>query len=235
MKVIKRLFGKFTKFELALWMSSMAVIVIAFLLSGNKNYFYMIGSLIGAVMLIYNSKGDVIGQFFVVAFCIFYGIVSYSFRYYGEMITYLCMSGPMAVVAIVSWMKNPFKEGDNSEVEIYKVNRKDCLTVGISSVLVTVAFYFILKAFNTNNLVLSTVSVLTSFAAVAFTYKRSPLYAVSYMLNDVILIGLWSLAAMENSEYIAMIVCFAVFFVNDLYAFLNWIRIYKKQIKERVG
>lgn len=50
-------------------------------------------------------------------FSIMYGIISYSFCYYGEMITYIGMTLPMAAVSLVSWLKNPYKSS-KSQVKV---------------------------------------------------------------------------------------------------------------------
>ena len=94
---------------------------------------------------------------------------------------------------------------------------------------VTVAFYFILKYFNTNNLIFSTISVTTSFIAVYLTFKRSPLYALGYAANDIVLIILWALATAEDMSYVSVTVCFCVFLFNDFYGFINWQKIKKRQ------
>ena len=96
---------------------------------------------------------------------------------------------------------------------------------------VTAVFYFIMKAFGTANLALSTVSVLTSFLAVALTYKRSPLFALAYAANDVVLIGLWAAASFADPSYLSVTVCFTVFLVNDSYTYFNWRRLQKRQQK----
>ena len=98
---------------------------------------------------------------------------------------------------------------------------------------VTGIFYFILEALNTANLVPSTVSVTTSFLAVYLTYKRSPYYALAYAANDLVLIVLWTLASLENRSYISVVVCFAAFFLNDLYGFANWQKRHSEQIEKK--
>lgn len=97
---------------------------------------------------------------------------------------------------------------------------------------VTVGFYFILKAFGTANLILSTLSVTTSFIAVYLTFRRSPFYAAGYAANDIVLIILWILAARENSGYVSVAVCFGAFLVNDLYGLISWRKIEKRQRSE---
>ena len=144
------------------------------------------------------------------------------------MITYLGMSAPIAVWALISWLKNPF-HGNKSEVEIKSLSKKEWGIFAALYAVVTLAFYFILRALNTQNLIVSTISVLTSFAAVYLTARRSKFYAVGYALNDVVLIVLWSFAATENLTYLPMVVCFSAFLALDIYGFISWSRIQKRQ------
>ena len=100
-----------------------------------------------------------------VAFSILYGIISFRFRYWGEMITYLGMTLPMAVWSAVTWLRNP-SAGSKSEVAIRKLEKKHFLFLLVLSIVVTGAFYFILRWLETPNIVFSTLSVTTrSFAA----------------------------------------------------------------------
>lgn len=224
---LKNPFKDLTKFELSLWLVSIAVVTLSFVLPEEKNYLNLCASLIGVTALIFVSKGYVLGQALIVVFAVFYGIISFHFRYYGEVITYLGMSAPMAVLSMVSWIKHPYKS--SREVEVNQMNKRQTAIMAVSAVAVTVAFYFILDYFNTANIVFSTVSVTTSFVAAYMTYMRSPYYAIGYALNDVVLIVLWVLAAIDNISYIPMIFCFVMFLFNDLYGFINWQRIKKRQ------
>ena len=38
------------------------------------------------------------------------------------------------------------------------------------------------------------------------------------------LVVLWVLASLADRSYISMVICFAVFLVNDIYGFINWRR-----------
>ena len=148
--------------EIILWCSSVGLIILAFLMFDRESYMTVTASLIGVTSLIFNAKGNPVGQFLMVVFSLLYGVISYSFAYYGEMITYLGMTMPMAVV-------------------------------------------------------------------VYLTIKRSPYYAVAYAANDIVLIVLWSLASIEEIRYLSVVVCFAAFFANDIYGFVSWRRMEKRQ------
>lgn len=221
-------FKKFSIFELFLWISSLIAITLAFFLSKSTDYLTWVASLIGATSLIFTAKGNVIGQVLIVVFAILYSIISYKFRYYGEMITYLGMTALIAIITIFMWLKNPYN-GDKSQVKVNKLKTKEYVFMFALTALVTLAFYFILRAFNTANLIISTISVTTSFLASYLTLRRSEYYAFAYACNDVVLIIMWVLATLENITYLSMVICFAVFLVNDIYGFINWSRMKNKQ------
>ncbi len=225
---MKSSFKDLSTFERRLWIISIIAIIASFLVSGSSDYLTIIASLIGVTALIFVAKGYVLGQVLTVVFAIFYGIISFYFRYYGEMITYLGMTAPIAMMAVVSWMRHPYQ--GTKEVEVSKLSKKQIMTIGVLSIVVTTIFYFILRALGNANLLFSTASVTTSFIASYLTFLRSPYYGLGYATNDIVLIVLWALAALEDISYVPMVVCFVMFFINDMYGFYNWHRMRKKQI-----
>lgn len=223
-------FKDLTIFERVLWITSLVVVTASFLCAPEKDYLTLICSLIGVTALIFVAKGYVIGQILCVVFAVFYGIISFYFKYYGEMITYLGMSAPMAIAATISWIKNPYKE--SKSVKVHKMKGYQIALMIVLAIVVTAAFYFILLALGTENIIFSTISVTTSFVAVYMTFMRSPYYALGYAANDVILIVLWVMASISNPSYVPMIMCFVMFLVNDIYGFISWKRMEKKQRKD---
>ena len=225
---MKKLIKYFTRTEWTLWMSSMGAIMLAFLFSPENDFLSVISSLLGVTALIFCAKGNPFGQVLMIIFCVMYGIISYTCAYYGEVLTYVFMTGPMAVYALISWLRNPY-DGNKAEVKVNRISRNETLIMIGLSILVTVIFFFVLKVFGTANLLISTLSVTTSFLAVYLTARRSPFYAVAYAANDVVLIVLWLLASITNPEYISTLACFAVFLANDIYGFISWRRMEKRQ------
>ena len=228
---MKEFFRSITVFEYCLWGGGIAAIVLSFFLCKNTDYLNLAGSIWGCTTLILLAKGNVIGQFMSLIFSAYYGYVSFTTHYYGEMITYIGMTAPIALFAVISWLRHPFG-GKRTQVEIARPKLWSYLLVFVLSLPVTVAFWFILRALGTANLAWSVVSVLTSFIAVCLSLLRSPYYAAAYALNDVVLIVLWALAAAHSREYIALVVCFAVFFAEDAYGFINWLRMRRRQHAE---
>ena len=211
----------FSKAEIILWCSSVILITASYLLFDKENYLTLAASLIGVTSLIFNAKGNPFGQLLMVIFSLLYGVISYTFNYYGEMITYLGMTMPMAVFALISWLRNPYK-GNKAEVKVNSISKKETAFMFILTAAITGLFYFILKYFNTANIIPSTLSVTTSFIAVYLTFRRSPYFAIAYATNDIVLIILWILASFSDTRYVSVVVCFAAFLANDIYGYINW-------------
>lgn len=221
----------FSKTDIFLWTSSVMLILISFCIFDRENYLTLCASLIGVTSLIFNAKGNPFGQVLMVIFSLLYGIISYTFSYYGEMITYLGMTMPMAVFALISWLKNPYN-GNKAEVKVNSLNRKENVFMWIITVIVTLIFYYILEHFDTANIIPSTLSVTTSFLAVYLTFRRSPYFALCYAANDIVLIILWILASFHDVSYISVTVCFVAFLFNDIYGFISWQKMKERQAKK---
>lgn len=218
MKKCKSLLFYFSKGEIMLWCLSIMLIIISFLVFDRENYLTLTASVVGATALIFNAKGNPAGQLLIVVFSILYGIISFTFAYYGEMITYLGMTAPMAVFAFLSWLRNPYG-GNRAEVKVNRLKEREPVFMLALTAVITFIFYFILKFF----------AVTTSFLAVYLTFRRSAYFALAYAANDIVLIVLWTLAVLSDISYLSVIVCFIMFLVNDMYGYISWTKMQKRQ------
>ena len=225
---VKKPASYFSKSELILWSLSELFIIFAFCIFDRESYLTLVASLIGVTSLILNAKGNPIGQAIMIVFSLLYGVISYTFAYYGEMITYLGMTMPMAVLALISWLRNPYN-GNKAEVMVNSISKAEQVLMWLLTASVTIAFHFILRYLNTANIIPSTISVATSFLAIYLTFRRSPFFALAYAANDVVLIVLWILASLTDARYISVVVCFTAFLLNDIYGYISWQRMKKRQ------
>ena len=204
-----------TKREWSIWLGSIIIVLISNLATKDFDLLTLVAALTGVTSLIFAAKGNVWGQVLMILFSIIYGIISFRFRYWGEMLTYLGMTLPMAVWSTITWIENP-SENNGNEVQIQSLSKKHIVALCISGIIVTAVFYYILKSFNTPNIIFSTISIITSFIAASLTMLRSSYYAVWYAVNDVVLIILWVLASLKDPAYIPVVVNFSIFFMNDM-------------------
>ncbi len=214
------------KREWLLWGLSTVIVAAANLIAGVDSIVTLIATLIGVTALIFVARGDVWGQLLTVVFSLLYGVTSYQFHYYGEMLTYLGMTAPIAMLSVVSWLRNPYKRG---EVAIHRLTVAQTVWMWALTLAATAGFGYMLWWLDTPNLLFSILSVTTSFLASYLTLFRHPYYALAYAANDVILIVLWVLASVEDIAYLPMVLCFVMFLLNDLYGFLSWKKREKKQ------
>lgn len=228
--MLKRINAYFTTVEKLLWLSSVLLVTLPFFIFGGSGLLSLAASLVGVTALIFNAKGNPLGQALSIAFAVLYGIISYRAAYYGEMMTYLGMTGPMAVFSLISWLRNPFAD-QHSEVRVNRITPLETAFMLLLTAAVTAIFYFILRAFGTAFLSVSTLSITTSFAAVYLTFRRSKMFAIAYALNDIVLIILWIAASIKDRSDVTVIFCFVAFLANDIYSFINWRNIERRQHK----
>ncbi len=230
--MIKKAWNYFSAGEKILWGVSVFIILVSFFAFDGKGYLTLSASVIGVTSLIFNAKGNLAGQALMIVFSIIYGIISFGFAYYGEMITYVGMTMPMAIASFITWFSNPYEKNE-TEVKVNSLCKKEVVFMMFLTLIVTGVFYFILDFFNTANIVPSTISVFTSFAAVYLTFRRSAYFTLAYAANDIVLIVLWVMASAENLSYISVTICFAVFLVNDIYGFISWSKMKLRQQADR--
>lgn len=236
MKFIKILFQPFSRFkkhEWLLYLLSLATVTVPSAVLGSSGLLSTVASAIGVTALIFVAKGEILGQVLTVVFALFYSVISLTFDYYGEMITYLFMSAPIAVMSVVSWVRHPYK--DSAEVEVARLGRRAVTAMVISAAAVTFFLGLALSRLGNANILVSTVSITTSYLASYLMLFRSPYYALAYAANDIVLIILWTMASFENIGYLSMVICFAAFFANDIYGFMNWRHMQKEQSEQPNG
>lgn len=157
----------------------------------------------------------------------FYAFVSYNNSYYGEVIIAMCCTLPLMIVGLVNWLKH---QDNTNTVVIKEISKKELIIVLFSQTIMFIGYYYLLKVFNTNNLLVSTFSIVASIIATYLTARRSEYGFVGFIINDIILITLWSIPVVGgNTNLIPVLLCPALLLINDIYGVYNWKKIKNKQ------
>ena len=224
---MKKLFKNWNLFEIILLFAGIVVVAICFVFTTPKDWLSFFASVLGVVSVMLVSKGIFFAPVLGVIYNVIYIILSIGQAYYGEAIIYAFIMTPIEILSIINWIRN--KKQDNT-VSINKISKKEYIYLFVATIVLTVGFYFILWALNTAELVVSTISLVTSAIATYLLLRRSSYYAIGFMLNDIILIVLWAIATAVNGvELLPMVISFGVFLVNDIYGFVRWKKQEKKQ------
>ncbi len=178
------------------------------------------------------SKGKVESYFIGIISVFFYGIVSYNQGYYGELLITIFLTFPMMIIGIISWLKHQDKDED--VVIISSLSKKEIVFTFSSQLILFWVYYFLLKAFNTDLLMISSLSIVTSVLATYFEARRSELSLFCYVANDLILITLWMIPIINgDTSLISVLIGPMLLLVNDIYGSYNWKRL--KDIQKGKG
>lgn len=217
---MKKIFKDWTKFEIILLCVSIISVVITGVLCDSA-LLTIICSITGILCALTQAKGKIISQFIGLALVVLYSILSFQNKFYGEVLIYIFIMLPLFISGIISWIKNLNKETNIvNENELQK--REWIILIIISSVLF-VGLYYLLKYFNTSQLFVSTLSMVTSLFATYLVARRSKYGFLFYIGNDIILFILWGLPVIQgNLLLIPMLVNPIINFINDSYGWKSW-------------
>jgi len=107
---------------------------------------------------------------------------------------------------------------------------KEWIIVFFVSIVCFIGIYFLLKAFNTNQLFISSLSVIDSLFAIYLGVRRSKYSFYFYVVNDLILILLWGIPVVTGTiMLIPMVFNPLINLINDVYGICNWKKLEKIQ------
>ena len=157
----------------------------------------------------------------------FYAYVSYTNNYYGEVIISMWCTLPLMIVGLINWLKH---QDNTNTVVIKDITKQELIIVLISQAILFTGYYYLLKIFNTNNVLVSTFSIVASLIATYLTARRSENGFIGFIINDIILIILWSIPVFTgNLAIIPVVLCPVLLLINDIYGVWNWKKIKTEQ------
>ena len=219
---MKKYFKSWNKFEIALFALSIILILgLGFVL--NCELLSIIVAFLGFFSALNQAKGFVLGQVTGVVMAVLYSIMSYNNQYYGEVIVYLLVILPLYISGIYTWLKN--KDKKSSKVKQNTIKKKEWTTLAVVNVVAFVGLYFLLRHFNTSNLLVSTLSMNINLTATYLLVRRCNYTFVFYLINSVILLVLWGIPVLNgNMLQFPMVFDGILLFINNIYGLYSWSR-----------
>lgn len=131
------------------------------------------------------------------------------------------------IVGLVNWLKH---QDNTNTVVIKDITKKELIIVLLSQIVLFGGYYYLLKVFNTNNVLVSTLSIVASLIATYLTARRSEHGFIGFIINDIILILLWGIPVLTgNLAIIPVVLCPILLLINDIYGAYNWKKIKNEQ------
>ena len=196
----------------------------------NSSVWQCLSTILVIIYCFFSAKGIYFANIIGLASGLMYAYVAFAAHLYGEVIILLCVALPLTIASIFTWHKNKQKnKHDNHMVTVAKVGFKEIILVIISQIIMGVGYYFILQAFNTESLVLSTISMATSVVGYYFTVRRCEYAFWAYIANGLVLLVLYSILSVSDTAYIAVLLMPVFTLISDAYGTINWAKLKKEQ------
>lgn len=217
---MKKIFKNWNIFEISLLIISIILILSSgIFLEGN--ILAVIMSILSITTAILQAKGKVLSQFIGFVVAIFYSILSFNNKYYGEVIIYITIMIPLYILGIISWLKN--KNEETQTVNKSDIHKKECCIIILVNIILFILLYQLLKYLNTDQLLISSISMNTIITATYLIARRNKFSFLFFILNDIILILLWGIPVIQGDlTLIPMLLNPSLLFINDIYGFKNW-------------
>lgn len=231
MNRIHTLLKRFRWWELA-FMAAAYIAVVVLSIVFKSNWLIVLSSLFGMTTTFLLAKGFALGNLVGILQIVFYTIMCYNNRYFGEIITNVGIVFPAYAFSFYTWTKR-------NHDHVLQVNNSIKLQewllafVGIGGV--AVGFYFVLRALNTANLIFSTLAVFFVTMYCYLSIRRSQFCFVFRLLMDLVTFVLWLLVFLDTLKegfgaiYIPTLLNYVVYAVLDLFGIVNWIRLKRTQ------
>jgi len=217
---------KWTNFEKILLFGSMLTIVIVGIIF-KSDLLILSCSLIWALTALLIAKGNNLCRLFGILADTLYSILSFKNQFYGEVLVHVIFL-IMDIIWVISWIHH--KNIETNFVKINNIKRKEWTIAAFVFLFLLVWMYYLLKFFNTNELIISTISVVLTLYALYFLVRRSKYSLVFYLFCDVTLILLWGIYVFQgNIELVPIFLNSIILFVNDSYGVYNRRKVEKLQ------
>ena len=224
--MVRKIFKDWTTFEkLFLIFGTVLALVLTPVFRGTIfDLFYTLLYFWTALLL---AKGKWVCYVIGIVSTFFYAYVSYQNGYYGEIMISMFLTLPLTIVGLLDWIRHQDK---TKTVVVKNISKRELLIVLGSQIILGWGYYYLLKMFGTQNLVVSTLSIVASLVATYLTARRSEHGFVGFIINDVILIMLWGMPVISGDfALIPVVLCPVLLLVNDIYGVYNWKRIKGRQ------
>lgn len=179
-------------------------------------------SIVAIACAFFIAKGKTIGNVFGILLVIFYSIISFRNKLYGEVILYIFIMLPLYIYSTIEWKLKEKK--DSKTVIAYEITDFEWAILSASEILLFTVVYLLLKKLNTESLLLSTFSFVSLIYAVYLGARRSKYTFIWYFINDIVLVLIWTTVVIlnKNYAYFPIVISTTLSCLYDIYGIICW-------------
>lgn len=195
-------------------------------------------SIVGILSLFLMSKGFFFAYFMVLVSYLLYTIQSYLNGLYGEAIINLFIGIPLIIYAIIKGLMKKNKYNDD-KVVMKKIKPFEWCLCFLVVAAICVGTYFMLQAFNTKYLILSTINFGLCILANYLLARGNFANYICFLISNLLVITMWLLPILleepSGTNFVPIIVAFVTYICINVYGLINWIKLSKKQKEKNNG
>lgn len=225
---MKNYFKDWTLFEKLILTLGLSVTAIVSFLT-HSTLLSLINGICNISNSVLSAKGKISNYYFGIIGNIIYLYISFTTRYYSEVITVLFIVLPISIYGLINWLKGR-KSEESDDVSIKSPTARQLLIPILSQVVMSIPYYLMLKHFNSNLLIVSTFGMCVTILAFYFMAKAYTVFNYFFIVNAITRMIMWGVP-MLNGDFtnVPLFLSNLVYLINDIYSLFNWTRMEKQQ------
>lgn len=226
---MKQKAGQFLKSELTgwkaldlAWLAAATAVILGLSLYWKDSPVSLWAALTGVWCVILTGKGKRSSFLFGTVNVVFYAMISFQARYYGEVMLNILYYLPMNFVGWFAWKKHMNEE--TGEVVKRRLPRNRRVWVYGLTAAAILLYGLVLKALGGNLPYVDSMSTVVSVAAQILSVKRLTEQWVLWIVVDVVTVVMWGINFAQGGETVATLAMWSVYLINAVIMYIRWNR-----------
>lgn len=222
-------FKKYIKSELTgwkafdvIWLLLATAVILGLSIYWKDSWMSLTAALTGVWCVILTGKGKRSSFIFGVINVVFYALVAYEAKYYGEVMLNVLYYFPMNFVGWFAWKKH--MNDDTGEVVKTRMPLKKGLIVYALIAAAIFGYGLVLQAMGGALPFIDSMSTVISVVAQVLSIKRLMEQWVLWIVVDVVTVIMWAVNFANGGESIATLAMWSVYLLNAFIMFFRWYR-----------
>ena len=225
MDVLKKWFKSeltgWTKWSVA-WLIIATSIIVGLSIYGHDNWMSFCAAVSGVWCVILTGMGKRSSFILGLINIIFYGILSYYAKYYGEVMLNFFYFLPMNIWGWFAWKKHMNEK--SGEVIKRKLGLKKSVLIYALTAISIFIYGLILKKLGGNLPYMDSMSTVVSVVAQILSIRRLREQWVLWIVVDVVTVIMWAVHVANHGDGVATLTMWCVYLVNACIMYGRWYR-----------
>lgn len=203
-----------------IWLAVASAVILGLSIYWRDTWMSLLAAITGVWCVILTGKGKRSSFLFGLINVIFYAIVAFQARYYGEVMLNALYYLPMNFVGWFAWKKHMSDE--TGEVVKERLTLKKSVFVYALTTVAIFGYGLILRALGGKLPFIDSMSTVISVAAQILSVKRLMEQWVLWIVVDVVTVVMWAIHFAQGGETVATLAMWSVYLVNAFIMFYRW-------------